>query len=85
MFFRRRRSDPAAPPPAEARTFACAFCGDGVPAAGRDPLALNIVEGFQGGCEVDAWPSSTIYAHQRCLLERLEPEMREHMAAGWAE
>jgi hypothetical protein len=83
--FRRRRFEPASLPPGEERSFACAFCGEGIQATRVDPLALNIVEGFQGGCEVDAWPSSTLYAHHRCLLDRLEPELREDMAETWVE
>lgn len=85
MAFLRRREVPVlAPSTLEERSYACAFCGEGIEAKGRDPLLLNIVERFAGGCEVDSFPSSSIYAHAQCLLERLEPDMREHMAEDLA-
>lgn len=81
MFLRRRRSVMPSEEHslADGSEYACGFCGAGIEALGLDPLALNIVEGFRGGCELDAPAGSTIYAHRACLVKRLEPELRELM------
>ena len=67
----RWRRDSAPVPASEPRDVACCFCGDGIAVEGHDPLALNIVEQWKGGCDEPA--DSTLYAHSQCLVARLDP------------
>ena len=53
---------------------ACAFCGEGVEPTDDDPIGLGVVERWRPYDEAIDW---MVYAHRRCLLDRLSPDNRE--------
>lgn len=52
----------------------CAFCGATVEASETDPIGIGVIETWRPHDENIDW---LIYAHRECLLDRLDPEVRE--------